>query len=350
MALTNERISLTSPSPLLVISNSTYYEPYCTKYFTPKDFKQVRADKLPTNHFRNNVENYYYMMSNGIRKAELQQARGTRPIVQEIDSLRICLGNDNVIVQTPKVEINLRSAKIPPKEMRLKCLLCKLNGIKIDFSYPIGFPSRPLAVTVECSDDKKMEMAVQAYAINVSLQHSEQDLFPSSIVIIEKILAEFMSSEQTDSELFNSGTSEEASESKIITNEIIDVSQAEEVPPQDETMYTCRVCRSRLFDSKQLHDHTKSTLASQPGKVSSIYLTDPPSNLVSAAALNENSGKILCNSCGHKLGHWSWTGGKCSCCDVWVAPLFQFVTSKVDTKFVQSSTIVHVVSSGNDLS
>ena len=126
-------------------------------------------------------------MSNGIRKAELQQAYGTRPIVEEIDSLRICLGNDNVIVQTPKVEINLRSAKIPPKEMKLTCLLHKLSDIKIDFSYPIGFPKRSLAVTV-CSYDKNMESAVQEFATDFSNQHNEQDIYP---YIIQKVLEKF---------------------------------------------------------------------------------------------------------------------------------------------------------------
>jgi hypothetical protein len=104
----------------------------------------------------------------------------TRPIVEEIDSMRICLGNDNVIVQTPKVEINLRSAK-------LTCLLHKLSDIKIDFSYPIGFPKSSLAVTA-CSNDKNMESAVQEFATDFSNQHNEQDIYP---YIIQKVLEKF---------------------------------------------------------------------------------------------------------------------------------------------------------------
>jgi dual specificity phosphatase 12 len=287
-------------------------------------------------------------MSNGIRKAELQQAYGTRPIVEEIDSLRICLGNDNVIVQTPKVEINLRSAKIPPKEMKLTCLLHKLSDIKIDFSYPIGFPKRSLAVTV-CSYDKNMESAVQEFATDFSNQHNEQDIYPSSIDIIQKVLEKFTAksdfSQVSDNDGVDDRNVEEESfvEPKTTAENIIETSDY----ANDTTIYTCRICRSHLFDDKQLHEHTKSTLSSQPGKISSIYLSDPPGNLVSAAALNENSGKILCNGCGHKLGHWSWTGNKCSCCDEWVAPLFQFAASKVDAK--QSQPYINHLDSNNNV-
>ena len=95
--------------------------------------------------------------------------------------MRICLGNDNVIVQTPKVEINLRSAKL------ITCLLHKLSDIKIDFSYPIGFPKSSLAVTA-CSNDKNMESAVQEFATDFSNQHNEQDIYP---YIIQKVLEKF---------------------------------------------------------------------------------------------------------------------------------------------------------------
>ena len=195
-----------------------------------------------------------------------------------------------------------------------------------------------------CSNDKNMESAVQEFATDLSNQHNEQDIYPSSIDIIQKVLEKFTAksdfSQVSDNDGVDNRNVEEKSfvEPKTTAENVIETS--------DYTIYTCRICRSHLFDDKQLHEHTKSTLSSQPGKISSIYLSDPPGNLVSAAALNENSGKILCNGCGHKLGHWSWTGNKCSCCDEWVAPLFQFAASKVDAK--QSQLYINHLDSNNN--
>ena len=151
-----------------------------------------------------------------------------------------------------------------------------------------------------CSNDKNMESAVQEFATDFSNQHNEQDIYPSSIDIIQKVLEKFTAksdfSQVSDNDGVDNRNVEEESfvESKTTAENIIETSDY----ANDTTIYTCRICRSHLFDDKQLHEHTKSTLSSQPGKISSIYLSDPPGNLVSAAALNENSGKILCNGCG----------------------------------------------------
>ena len=260
-------------------------------------------------------------MSNGVLKAELQELNGVRPIVLEIDSLRIYLGNENVTVQTPRVEMNLRSARLPPKDMQLTCLLPICNNMKVQFTYPIGFPKLPISVAVKIAD-KRMEGDVQSHAHSVSTIQNENNAYLSSVEILKRI-TEFYQSYVTS----NNCTTRDSGESILDTTETEQIDIENKPNSFANASFSCRICRIHLFDGNDLHEHSIQKIST--ALTSSIYLTNPPSFL-SSEILQENGGKISCHNCGHKLGNLSWAGSKCSCCELWVAPLFQFAASKVD--------------------
>ena len=101
---------------------------------------------------------------NGIKKAEIQVARGTRPIVDELDAIRLACGFDKVHVLTPIVETRLRSGLLPPKPLKVAVTLLDkiyinssrgvhrnqshLFSICVELEYRIGYPRLPISVEI----------------------------------------------------------------------------------------------------------------------------------------------------------------------------------------------------------
>ena len=66
---------------------------------------------------------------NGIEKAAIQRALGTRSVIEDIDQLRILYGCSSVQVLTPIVETKLRAGTIPLKSLHLRL---DLNDTVVD--------------------------------------------------------------------------------------------------------------------------------------------------------------------------------------------------------------------------
>jgi hypothetical protein len=245
---------------------------------------------------------------NGILLAKLQEAKGTRHIVDDINQLRIAFGTDRVIVQTPRVETNLRSARIPNKAMCIICRLQDAGDMELELSYPIDYPMKPIEVQLllaESSLLSQLSHSIDSYTKSCD----EQGHYPSGINISRHAIISY---------------------SGLISPPQIPLppvpTESTDPPPSEALYYTCKSCRSYLFSCRDLHAHS---LESQ--KPSSFFLVDPP-ELIPRQELLADQGKILCPKCKSKLGQWSWIGHQCSCCELWISPLFQFHKSKVDIK------------------
>ncbi|KAJ1637092.1 hypothetical protein T492DRAFT_339366 [Pavlovales sp. CCMP2436] len=107
--------------------------------------------------------------------------------------------------------------------------------------------------------------------------------------------------------------------------------------------FCCPKCRSQLFTSHCLLEHTPPDAHSQAARFrhqprggqagcTSLFL-DPDSLGPSggAAGLKENLGKLLCAKCSGRIGSLAWQGSRCAC-GAWVVPAIQVVASKVDAR------------------
>jgi hypothetical protein len=84
---------------------------------------------------------------NGREKAAAQEARGTRPLVCELDALRLLCGFDRVEVLTPLVETRLRSGLLPPRPLKLRVELGSVaENVThcVELVLRIGYPSTPV--------------------------------------------------------------------------------------------------------------------------------------------------------------------------------------------------------------
>ena len=79
------------------------------------------ASRLPLRTLlcNGNLQQYSIKM-NGIEKAAIQRALGTRSVIEDIDQLRILCGCSSVQVLTPIVETKLRSGTIPLKSLHVR--------------------------------------------------------------------------------------------------------------------------------------------------------------------------------------------------------------------------------------
>ena len=193
---------------------------------------------------------------NGIEKAKLQEEKGVRPIVNEIDNLRIALGNDNVFVCTPKVETNLRSAKVPPKSMTINCLFHDRNGMELRISFPVGYPCNPLHIEVSMNDlSLKSQVQELIFRFNNNTMNkvgtADTGIYPTATEIINEVLRY----------LDNSSPAVECDVPEILTtNHIIEESNTFSTANNpfngSITNFSCRKCRQFLFNSTELHPHS----------------------------------------------------------------------------------------------
>eukprot|EP00596_Hydrurales_sp_CCMP1899_P006086 CAMPEP_0119052258 /NCGR_PEP_ID=MMETSP1177-20130426/73620_1 /TAXON_ID=2985 /ORGANISM="Ochromonas sp, Strain CCMP1899" /LENGTH=211 /DNA_ID=CAMNT_0007031771 /DNA_START=166 /DNA_END=802 /DNA_ORIENTATION=- len=109
----------------------------------------------------------------GVSYAKLQESIGVRAIVQDIDTLRIKLGFDNVTVLTPIVEIRLRSALIAQKPLRLICTIS--DTMKLDLTFPPGYPKVHLLVAVTDFHDVVIDDLTKSLQQYCQSEKSDED-------------------------------------------------------------------------------------------------------------------------------------------------------------------------------
>lgn len=116
--------------------------------------------------------------------------------------------------------------------------------------------------------------------------------------------------------------------------------QSSDIPGKPNVCtFKCKKCRKVLFSSLDLELHQKCmSVAVNYGpkgidanrKECTSYFLDSDSDLSwLPKAEGVVGGKINCDKCSAKIGHFSWTATQCSC-GVWITPAFQVHKSKVD--------------------
>lgn len=96
--------------------------------------------------------------------------------------------------------------------------------------------------------------------------------------------------------------------------------------------YSCRMCRTQLFCSKDFETHSsvkpkrfdKRAPQREPQTICSSFFLNAASWM---GDLSEPEGKLYCPKCGCKLGEYNWSGKQCSC-GRFVTPGFQIAHSK----------------------
>ncbi len=254
---------------------------------------------------------------NGQELAELQEESGVRGLVQDLDALRVKLGLDCVIVQTPRAEVTVRSgyqAKIP------LVVLCRIPDEDVDIviGFPMGYPEFEALEIQKCScGDADEELAVE-------LQEQLQEFSDQSIGEVQYAIDVITRAKEIIKEwriipenvTYESHITDPSPmmEVSAANDDRCDATEAE---AKKMKAYSCRLCRSYLFCDKDLEPHEGYL------NCSTLFISEP----VMPASLDDGSigGKIGCPHCGAKLGSWCWVGTQCSCkCATYVLS-FSFV-------------------------
>ena len=150
--------------------------------------------------------------------------------------------------------------------------------------------------------------------------------------------------ERQKSNLASSATAEATLQMKInekVLSRVNDSNVQQDQLAIDEQCFKCKKCRKILFSSKDLEAHQKGR------SIAAVYGAkgvDASTKECTSFFLNSDldwlpksegaiKGKINCDKCAAKIGHFSWTATQCSC-GTWVTPAFQIHKSRVD-KVVQ---------------
>ncbi len=249
---------------------------------------------------------------NGVDLAKLHVAKGTRPIIDDIDELRIVFGFDVIEVLTPIVESRLRGGLYTLRPLSLNCNL-KDRNVNVTLTFQSGFPKVPLEVKIayntatengENREDTVTQLANasenEVYIRAVPLVKQIRDLFPvvevietSSSALNETINATDELDTSLDQLELNSEETDQTDTPKQPTDE-----------GYENAIYTCRMCRALLFTHDELHSHSKTNYTSFA--CTSFYLTEPPAHL----ALSTTNGVIIE---GESQGSFQAVSGKLIC-------------------------------------
>ena len=333
----------------------------------------------------------------GIEKAKLQRKRGTRPIVDELDQLRITFGFDQVLVLTPQVETRLRSGLLPPRPLKVCVQLSDSELIppfQLEFSFKIGYPEIPVEAELQSSEGISDNFEANMVQSICDFQSKLLDISHevSSALDIAKQLKEYIASAtKTDNEQVpppeNSetlclpptppcdmqGTIDDGVRAELIVDNTVSAEQSsrtdgdlpvvekveevnfvaktsealvqQEISYNSSCTFTCRICSVILFKGAELHAHSLGITSQnqdqhqhqhhQQQKCTSYFLDEAPQWLLTGAG---DADKMHCCKCKARLGSWSWAGSKCSCGE-WIVPAFQIIKSKVDAKFPPTALI-----------
>jgi hypothetical protein len=241
---------------------------------------------------------------NGQELAELQEESGVRGVVKDIDALRIKLGLDCVIMQTPRAEVTVRSgyqARIP------LVVACRLRdeAVIVVLNFPMGYPeAEPLEIeSCKCDDgDEEIEGALLQYLqgaredIAAEAAENGQGEYAVSIIDRAKNFLRDWRKKQGDSV-------DSVAAAATVNNESVETSDKIKA-------YSCRLCRCYLFCDNDLDPHEGYLTCN------TLFISEPPMPVPGNDEAGESAGlggKLACPQCGAKLGSWCWVGTQCSC-------------------------------------
>jgi hypothetical protein len=281
----------------------------------------------------------------GRTRVALQVKAGVRPVLEDVDYLRMTLGCSNVIVLTPKVETRMRYGYLGAIPLQLSFELAAYEFVA---TFPrSGFPeSEGAVITVKkkapggrCDATDHLQNSLCEYLSQKVICESETRIHPTfrhTVPFIRELLAETLGD---DYEIGNTEDSQEKGEmNDTDTVKSDDDGHVEDKMDEDTRFYTCMKCRLVLFDSTQLVEHAPAAKdVARRGLMNpctSYFIEDAPEWLPTEdLGGGGNGGKLMCPQCDAKVGQWSWSGGQCSC-GSWVVPNFQFTKTKIDEKFM----------------
>lgn len=272
----------------------------------------------------------------GRGKLQRQIKVGTRPLVEAIDNLRLNFGFENVKALTPIVETKLRNGNIPQRPLQMIFFPVPGHNLSFIITIPIRFPEEPYHLGLQAGISIPVENVAEYTILEEQISMIAQEHLNSVVDGVRS--AKFVLSDPSNHWVMDLTRGEDGVQNIDIS--IDDVEEEDEneveivvVEPKSETKgpkaavptyYSCRICSTQLFVVDDI-THSKS----RKGACPSIYLNEAPEFLVTNG--EEQEGKIYCPKCAARIGAWSWVGIRCSCKE-WIAPAFQFVTSKIDGK------------------
>jgi hypothetical protein len=260
---------------------------------------------------------------NGLDRINLQEIAGIRPIIEDVDSLHIFLGFENVRVITPKVEVKLRSGSWGQIPLQIECKLRKTEH-RINISFLEGYPDicpeifvldkhhmSPLYNSTTFRFDSIIDYN-ESFTDELRLRSREQIGKRQLVLELIKIAENLVPCENA----------EELGNVELLMPDFNSQGDGME-GVGDRVDFKCRMCREVLFSSGAVWKHEQMH---QGAVCQNLFLADAPPWLSL-----ENEGKILCKNdlCRSKIGSWSWSGFLCSC-GRWIAPSFQFSKGKID--------------------
>jgi dual specificity phosphatase 12 len=256
-------------------------------------------------------------MMDGLSKAQLQVSRGTRPLVELLNELRIYFGYEKILVKTPIVESRLRSGLVPVKPL---VIAFSHSVISLQMTIYHGYPDHAIEIQIAQSLEQQMsskalnELETKCNMITHDKQTSAKHMMNAILATIDCSIG-----------LDERSTVEDLT--TVIKTEQPDI---DDLSGDIPAFYHCRKCRYLLFDSLSFHEHSisKEEVEDSVEGCTSYFLEEAP-GFVATDGLDAS--KINCPKCTARVGAWSWIGTTCSC-NVWIAPAFQIAKSKVDRK------------------
>ncbi len=248
---------------------------------------------------------------NGLEKTQLQIERGTRPIVDNVDQLRLTYGFDKIEVLTPIVETRLRSGLLAARSMKVAY---QSKWGQVIITLPMGYPKVPLVVEA----GEQLRNSWDDITTRKEIDGSESYIGAKDVLalVLTELEKSFPRTEVSNECTKNAST--------------IIVEDEENLGEFSIIFYYCRRCRCCLFDTTALHGHHGIGGANAcSSKCTSLFLENIPPFIKSSGETQE--GKINCPKCESRIGNWSWIGSQCSCGE-WIVPAYQFTKSKLDER------------------
>jgi hypothetical protein len=216
--------------------------------------------------------------------AKLQEEEGLRPIVEDVNSLRIYFGSSAVSVLTPIVETKLRSGTHAARCLSLSVEVERGPDDRFIFAitYPKGFPASSLEIGVTHNGTSHEE-----YQRRIDEARDAKDNAGEYVRGVD-IIRNFLNQYDADA----SEATADSSAAAVNVCGDLDVDVDAEVKEDadaggaiDNTYYfTCRVCRMPLFEQEELHEHSAKQLEGQGQGCSSLFLQEPHRGMDAAAA------------------------------------------------------------------
>jgi len=163
------------------------------------------------------------------------------------------------------------------------------------------------------------------------LSNRTPDLTPKKSTNDKKVIAHYGTAPSRKHEEQKSPFSSEVSRS------IGDIGGSNYLSRRKMNVYSCKLCRTILFDDNDVSVHSKPVAPSKASHKSILNIEDNNCHCFFIQKKewidysSSNKGKITCpkKTCCAKLGFYSWSGAQCSC-GKYVSPAFQVFKANVD--------------------